>query len=211
MDRGFGARAALLGALLATSAGFAPAARAAANCEAASCVPDFWSRGQIAGGVGPDFYAAAQVFVPGFTGALDQVLLGLWSTTPGSVIVEIRTVQDGVPTATLLATATMPSGPYSDDVLHAARFEGARPVLTRGTPYALVTRARNTPPIQVLGAFPACRLALTGSSHFADSYDGGTTWRAAPPQERSFVYRVCLDAATPARPHTWGALKLLYR
>jgi hypothetical protein len=56
----------------------------------------------------------AQTFTAGITGQLDQVDLLLDRTgSPGSLIVEIRTVSEGLPTSTVLASATVDSSqPY---------------------------------------------------------------------------------------------------
>src|SRR5438477_4342828 len=54
-------------------------------------------------------YRVAQTFTAGITGTLDQVdMLLSRQLNPGDLIVEIRSVANAVPTATVLATATVP-------------------------------------------------------------------------------------------------------
>ncbi len=187
-----------------------PAATSAPVCNAAYCVPDPWvGYGWQVAGVTDGFYKAGQVFKPLVSGALTEVQIGLSSLGPHPAVAEIRTVVGGLPTATVLASVVVPGAFYSDRHLHTASFEGQNVMLDAGASYALVMRASGPTVITVLGRYPACNVSTTGSSHFVDTYDFGATWQART--DRSFAYRICVEAVVPARTRSWGGLKLHYR
>ena len=187
-----------------------PGAESEPICTAAYCVPSPWiGFGQQAAGVTDGFYKAGQVFRPLISGALRELQIGLHSQGPHPAIAEIRTVAGGLPTTTVLASVVVPGAPYSDQYLHLASFTGQDVMLDAGASYALVLRASGSTVITVLGRFPPCSLATTGSSHFVHTYDFEASWQAF--NDRSFAYRICVDAAVPARSRTWGELKTRYR
>lgn len=183
------------------------------GCDAAGCVPPSFSDGQIFGGFSNDFYRPGQIFAPRFRGVLREVLLGLSTSIPGDttcVVIEIRTVQGDFPTGVILGQAVIPHGPYAGGQLYAGSFAGQNLLLDSGTPYAITLRTTGGH-AYVLARFPGCDPS-TGSINPVHTYDGGATWSFAyTPGERSMVYEVCVDAATPAWSSSWGRLKTIYR
>jgi hypothetical protein len=93
-------------------------------------------------------------------------------------------------------------------VLHSADFSAQNLVLAVGTRYAVTLRA----PVHhyVLAAFPPC-FTSTGTQDYVESLDAGQTWSKLQTRDRSFIYEICLDAATVTRADTWGRLKAIYR
>lgn len=186
------------------------AATSSPECNAAYCVPSPWiGFGWQVAGVTDGFYKAGQVFRPRLSGALTELQIGLFSQGPHPAIAEIRTVVGGLPTATVLASVVIPGAPYSDQYLHTASLAGQGVMLDAGASYALVMRASGSTVITVLGHYPACSEAATGSSHFVDTYDFESTWQTRT--DRSFAYRICVDAVVPAHARTWGGIKTRYR
>lgn len=179
-------------------------------CTAAYCVPSPWvGLGHQVAGVTDGFYKAGQVFKVLTSGALRELEIGLFSQGPHPAIAEIRTVVGGLPTATVLASVVIPGAPYSDQYFHIASFAGQDVMLDAGASFALVMRASGPTVITVIGRYPPCSVTTTGSSHFVDTYDFEASWQAR--NDRSFAYRICVDAVVPARPRTWGELKTRYR
>ncbi len=196
--------------------GAAGARAQGSGCVAAHCVPpaNLITSGRIFGGFSNGDYQPGQTFSPLFRGVLREVRLALHSTTPGDtarVIAEIRLVSGGLPTAAVFARALVSGAPYVAGPLYPASFEGHNLVLDPGTRYAITLRGGGSQVVYALAAFPGCDPS-TGSYDPVHTYDGGLTWGYAwSPRERSFVYQVCLDAATPTTRSTWGRVKLLYR
>ena len=204
--------------LAAVLAVLAPTARAAGNappsvtsCSAAGCVTPYWGPGQIAAGFGVDDFRPGQTFAPRFSGVLSAVHLGLQTAGTVNAVVEIRPVVNGLPTLTILASAEATGAPYTPGVLYSADFSAQKLVLTAGTTYAITLRADAPQIVTILAAFPACLFATTGTLDYVNSYDAGQTWAKLPTRDRSFIYEVCMDAATAARTGAWGALKSIYR
>jgi hypothetical protein len=180
------------------------------NCIAAGCTNSYWGSGQIAAGFGaPLAFQPGQTFTPQFTGALHAVRLGLETSLGHNVnaVVEIRTTVNGLPAATILAEAPVPGAPYAAGVLHAADFTAQNIVLTAGTRYALTLRSGAHQ--YILAAYPAC-FTSTGAADYVHTYDG-QTWEKLATRDRSIIFEVCLDAATPTRTSTWGRVKAIYR
>ena len=201
--------------LLAFSAGSplaaTPAATSFVNCGAAGCVPANWGPGQIAAGFGVGGFQPGQTFAPAITGVVVSVRLGLETSGVIAAIAEIRPTVNGLPTNTVLASAPVPGAPYTAGVLYTADFAPSNLVLTAGTRYAVTLRANAPQLISILAAFPACAVATTGTHDYVHSDDFGQTWAKLATRDRSIIYQVCLDAATPARADTWGRVKAIYR
>lgn len=51
----------------------------------------------------------------------------------------------------------------------------------------------------------------SGTCDFVTTDDYGQHWSIYPQRDRSFVYEICSDAATPTATRTWGRLKTIYR
>ncbi len=92
-----------------------------------------------------------------------------------------------------------------------ADFTARQLVLTAGTAYPITLRAVAPQIISILAALPPCSFATTGTLDYVDSYDAGQTWAKLETRDWSYIYEVCMDAATSARASTWGALKSVYR
>jgi len=184
------------------------------GCVAAECVPSFIGPERIFGGFNNGAYRPGQTFVPRFRGVLNEVRLGLHTTVlgdPTPVVAEIRPVVAGLPTSVILAQAVVAGAPYIGGQLYTASFTGQNLMLDASTTYAITLRGTSSRIVYILAEFPSCNPA-TGSRDPAHSNDGGLTWTYAySPGERSFVYQVCVDAATPALRSTWGEIKTLYR
>lgn len=186
-----------------------------AGCDTAECVPPVISPGLVFGGFRNDSYRPGQIFAPRIRGVLSEVRLGL-STSPSNpsdttcVVIEIRTVHGGLPTTVILGQAIVP-GPFAGGSLHGGSFAGQNLLLDSGTQYAITLRTTGGH-AYILGRFPACD-SSTGSINAVSSSDGGATWRevGGSPTDRSMVYQVCVDAATPAVRSTWGRMKTDYR
>jgi hypothetical protein len=132
----------------------------------------------------------AQTFTAGLTGNLDQVDLYLFRDfSPGDLTVEIQTVAGGVPSGTVLATATVPedtipmSGGVADppSMWVPVEFASGAPV-SSGTQYAIVLSAPDAPCCNheawrwwsgASNPYPNGRLILSITS--------GTTWDPYPP------------------------------
>ncbi len=184
----------------------------APDCAAAGCVTPYWGAGQYAAGYGAGIgFYAGQTFTPKFTGVLSSLRLGLESYGPVGALVEIRTTLNGLPTTTVLGSATVAGAPYTPGVFYSANLAPQNIVLGAGTRYAIVFA--NDPPqiISILAAFPPCDAAASGANDFFYSYDNGQTWSFTASRDRSIIFEVCLDAATPASTTTWGRVKAFYR
>lgn len=203
-------RAALLA--LALIAGARSAAAQGTGCVAAECAPPVFSSGTIFGGFFNDFYRPGQIFAPRFRGVLREVRLGLDTVNPSDtthVVVEIRSVLGGFPTSVILASGIIP-GPFVGGNLYTASFTGQNLLLDPGTEYAISLRTTGGH-AYILARFPACEPS-TGSINPVHTYDFGATWGFAwEPGERSMIYQVCVEAATPAARTSWGKIKTLYR
>jgi hypothetical protein len=101
--------------------------------------------------------------------------------------------------------------PYTPGLLHTASFSPQNVVLSVGTRYALVLRGNPGQITTILAAFPACNAVASGANDYVETLDGGASWSALPTRDRSIIFEVCLDAATPARGSTWGRVKAVYR
>jgi hypothetical protein len=203
--------AALLAALATTSYAAGSAPPGVTSCSAAGCVTPYWGPGQIAAGFGVDNFRPGQTFAPKFSGVLSAVRLGLQTSGTVPAVVEIRTVINRLPTATILASTVAWGAPYTGGVFYSADFSAQPLVLRAGTPYAITLRANAFQTISILAAFPPCDSASTGTLDYVHSYDGGQTWAALETRDRSIIYEVCMDSNTQARAGTWGMLKSLYR
>ena len=181
------------------------------NCSVARCVPPSWGTGQIAAGFQDGPFFPGQTFTPKLTGALTFVKLGLWSTSAIQAVVEVRTTANGLPTPTVLAQAPVAGAPYGPGVLHTATFSPANVVLMAGTRYALVLRGNANQVTTIFAVFPACNAATSGTNDYVHTLDGGATWSTLETRDRSIIFEVCLDSATPALTSTWGRVKAIYR
>jgi hypothetical protein len=176
-------------------------------------VPAHWGPGQIAAGYGagvPGFFPG-QTFKPRFTGVLASVRLGLVGG-PTPALVQIRTTTPaGLPTNTVLGTAAVAGAPYTGGVLYSASFAPQNIVLTAGTRYAIVFTGAPPGIVTILAAFPPCNAFGSGAEDYVHTYDGGATWEKLQARDRSIIFEVCLDAATPTAATTWGRVKAIYR
>jgi hypothetical protein len=183
------------------------------GCVAAECVPPGTSWPGTFGGFSNGSYRPGQIFAPLFGGVLREVRLGLEASRPSDttrVVIQIRTVQGGFPTSVVLGEAIVPGGPFVNGTLYTGSFAGQGMLLESGTEYAITLRTTGGN-VALLAQFPGCDPS-TGSINPVHTYDGGATWGYAwSPGERSMIYQVCVDAATPAVRSSWGRVKTLYR
>ena len=196
---------------LASLAGTATAAPAGlTSCTAAGCTTTYWGSGQIAAGFGLSSFRPGQTFSPNFSGVLNTVRLGLETINgnTSNVAAEIRTVSNGLPTTTILGEAPVPGAPYTGGVFYSADFTAQNLVLIAGTRYAITLRCVGHQ--YVLAAFPPCR-TNSGTYDYVSSEDDGQSWSLYFTRDRSFIYQVCMDAATPVWAGTWGSVKAIYR
>lgn len=203
-------------ALVAIATLAAPVA-AQTGCVTAECVPPpyLFIAERIFGGFNNGEFIPGQTFTPRLGGQLDVVRLGLYSVgNPNDttrVVAEIRTVEAGFPSEVILARALVSGAPYVAGNLYPAPFASQHLLLEAGARYAITLRTASPSVVYILAALPGCDPS-TGSNDPVHSYDGGLTWGYAWfPAERSFVYEVCVDGATPAVHGTWGRVKTLYR
>lgn len=206
-------RRVIVGALWALALMPLPAAvfaQASGPCDIAACMPSPWigSGWQAGGVVANDPYANAQIFRATRSGALTEIALGVWSQGPHPAVLEIRTVANGAPTTTVLASAPIPGAPYSDSAPHVVNFRSQNLLLNAGATYALMVRPTGPTVVVVLARFPQCPLS-SGSVAFMHTFDSGASWQVF--NDRSYAYRICADAIVGTTPGTWGAIKSLYR
>lgn len=181
------------------------------GCVTARCVPAEYGPGRTAGGFNEGGYRPGQTFTPLFTGVLREIRVGLWGPGDLNAIAEIRPTLNGAPTNVVLAEAVVTGAPYAGDQLYVANFAPRALVLAQGVKYALTLRAPGpTIPIAALADFPACSPS-SGTGDFVTTDDYGEHWSIYFQRDRSFVYEICSDAATPTATSTWGRLKTIYR
>jgi hypothetical protein len=109
-------------------------------------------------------YPTAQTFTAGITGPLDSVAVHPWGGFPLSGYpIQITTVDQGLPTTTVLASATITSSEYNTWVTTSF---ASPPWVVAGTQYAIVI----TPP-------GSTSLYITGGPAFADRYGAGAALR----------------------------------
>ena len=120
-----------------------------------------------------------QTFMPGVTGTLTKLELSLFCATCSGVnpdvAVEVRTTAGGLPTSTVLASATIPGFSSGSSAFYTAAFP-APPALTAGTQYAytihsVTTRAAGT----YAAIFSTTAGAYVNGTRVA-SGDSGVTW-----------------------------------
>lgn len=182
---------------------------ARADVVTAECVPGGFSSGQAAAGFSSGTYRPGQTFTAQVTGTLTTIGVGIFSYGANDVIVEIRYTSGGVPTGGVLASATIPGGPFADGVLHTADFSAHHIDIYQGQLYAVTLRAQNASTnVGVSGSFPACPGG--GTEDFVSSNDSGSTWTVFPPMDRSIVYQVKVDPVTPAPCVTAGCVPSVY-
>lgn len=121
-----------------------------------------------------------QTFVAQATGKLTQIDAALFCSgctgTSVPVTVELRTVSGGLPTSTVLATATTPTFTSGSTNYYSAVFNTPASV-TAGTSYAYVLRMTATPSA---GTYAATRSATNvyANGAFVQSTTSGATWNA---------------------------------
>ncbi len=131
-----------------------------------------------------EFEWVAQTFTAGITGDLDQVDLVVFRfSTPGDLTVQIQAVAGGVPSGTVLASATVAESSISDVTATLISVPFASPAqVTAGTQSAIVVSAPNgsdRPPFRTYnlsGAFSNPYLAGTAFI----SGNSGLSWQFAP-------------------------------
>ena len=153
---------------------------------------------------GPD-RVAAQTFTAGLTGGLDQVDLPVGYETGcqpvGPLIVQIRTVANGLPSGTVLASASLASSQVDDEVgattdFVSVAFASPAPVKA-GIAYAIVLLAPEAGDCAGPLAYYEWQLGAdnsypTGAAYF--SVNGGTTWPAFGTTDGAFrTYVADLD------------------
>lgn len=157
---------------------------------------------------GPD-RVAAQTITAGLTGGLDQVDLPVGyeaSCQPsGPLIVQIRTVANGLPSGTVLASASLASSQVDNEVGAATDFVSvafASPApVTAGIAYAIVLSAPEAGDCGGPLAYYEWQLGAdnpypAGAAFF--SANGGTTWPAFGTTDGAFrTYVVAADLDPP--------------
>ena len=160
---------------------------------------------------------AAQTFTAGVTGSLDHVDLNLSRSTcdPGPLTVQIRTTSGGLPTSTVLATATLPSSSVSSTGPSYVSVPFTQPPPSvSGAQYAIV--------IGDLTAPSGCSYTWFGNTGnpYAEgqgelsSSNGESPWTADPTNDFNFVTYVVPGEpplATTAEPthvqRQWATLR----
>ncbi len=136
----------------------------------ASAVLDQSNEGVLTGtaGAAADMIMA-QTFTPAMSGALTRVQVSanlfIYGTPgPGDLTVEIRTTSGGLPTGTVLGTATFPQAnvPTGSNDYVWADFNFTNLMVTAGTPYAIVLRSPNP--------------SSTGKGYYQLAYMGGNPY-----------------------------------
>jgi len=131
----------------------------------------------------------AQLFTAGISGTLSQVDLQLGRTgSPGDLVVQIRTVAGGVPSSSILSSATVAEArvTLSDTLDWVSVVLSPSVGVVSGTQYAIVLTAPAVPP---------CCDGYKWAASFLDPYPGGTmaqlsgrgaSWQSLPAIDFAF-------------------------
>ena len=162
-----------------------------------------------------------QTFVPTVTGALTKLDLSLFcagcSGPNPPITVEIRTTSGGLPTATVLATTTIPGFSSGSSAFYTATF-GSPAGLTAGTTYAYALRL-TTPRIGTYAGIFSTTAGAYPSGNRVLSINSGVTWTIplTAGTARDLAFRTYMNTgyapagnlvsgAFDANPHTGGAV-----
>jgi hypothetical protein len=124
------------------------------------------------------FFSLGQTFTAGITGNLDQVDLLLYRAgSPGNLTVQIRTVSGGVPSNTILSTATVAesSVPVGDPGWVSVPFS-VPAISTAGTQYAIVLSAPGVSSASPLYGWGTALGNPYAGGDAVTSVDSGANW-----------------------------------
>ena len=150
-----------------------------------------------------DVIVAAQTFTAGRTGSLDRVDLSIGRIdNPGTLTIRIETVAAGVPSGSVLATATVPvSGVPNDSVVHPVSVPLPPSLSLLGTQYAIVLSAAGAPADTAwLWALDSLNGYAGGSALTGDTTTG--IWTTHALDDRAFATYV---DPTPCAIGTWSS------
>ena len=162
----------------------------------------------------PNTQLVGQTFIPAISGNLTKLDLNLFcagcSGTDTPVTVEIRTTSGGLPTATVLASTTIPGFSLANPAFYTATFSSP-PALTAGTSYAIMTRVTTARTGSYNATFAAGNPYANGVLVFGD----GTLWGSMPSDDLGF--RTYMQSGYPstgnlvsgsfdANPHSGGVV-----
>jgi len=162
----------------------------------------------------PNTQLVGQTFTPAISGNLTKLDINLFCSgcsgpdTP--VTVEIRTTSGGVPTATVLASTTIPGFSVANPAFYTATFSSP-PALTAGTSYAILARVTTARAGSYNATFAAGNPYSGGVLVFGD----GTLWGSMPSDDLGF--RTYMQSGYPstgnlvsglfdANPHSGGVV-----
>jgi hypothetical protein len=144
----------------------------------------------------------AQTFTAGIGGGLDQADLDLFKvgTPPAAVTVEIRSTSAGAPTATVLASGTIPTSDVgTSSAFVPVTFAASAPV-TAGTRYALVAYSAGSVGDAVGWLNQSAGDPYSGGELFLDNADPlppGTNWIEGEDGDDDFAFKTYVTPAPP--------------
>jgi hypothetical protein len=157
-----------------------------------------------------------QTFVPGVSGALTRLDVSLFcfqcAGTNPEIIVEMRTTSGGLPTSTVLATATLPGFSGSSSMFRSAVFT-APAIVTAGTTYAFTIHGATARATGTYAASFSTTAAAYPDGNRVGSANGGLTWTVigsgVPPTPRDLTFRTFMKLAqqidfAPLPDRTYG-------
>jgi hypothetical protein len=162
----------------------------------------------------PNTQLVGETFIPAISGNLTKVDINLFcagcSGTDTPVTVEIRTTSGGLPTATVLASTTIPGFSLANPAFYTATFSSP-PALTAGTSYAIMTRVTSARAGSYNATFAAGNPYANGVLVFGD----GTSWGSMTNDDLDF--RTYMQSGYPsmgnlvsgsfdANPHSGGVV-----
>jgi hypothetical protein len=157
-----------------------------------------------------------QTFVPTVTGALSQLDLSLFcfqcAGANPDVIVDVRTTSGGLPTATVLATTTLPGFASSSSTFYSAAFTSPA-MLTAGVTYAFTLHGATARATGTYAASFSTSAAAYPNGARVGSSNAGMTWTILgsgfPATPRDLTFRTLMKLAqqidfAPLAGHTLG-------
>lgn len=160
---------------------------------AAECVPSSFSSNDstFAFNDGEEF-RPGQLFVAGEAGTLETIEVGVSSSGPAGVDLDLHeTDSEGNPT-TLIASASIPSATLDGTMMHAFDFSSENVALAADTSYAIVAQGTTSNNVQWLAVDESAGcLSTAGGNHFF-TQDGGSSWLF---QSDVTIFRVSLSGS----------------
>ena len=145
--------------------------------------------------------SGAQTFTAGLSGVLDQadLMLGKVGTPPDTVTIEVRTAAAGSPTASVLATAAIPTSAIGTSQSFLPVTFAAPASITAGTEYALVAWSPGSSGNSVgWGYSSGAAPYKSGAAFFSsDPAPPGGSWTAMSSPPRDFAFKTYV-APSPA-------------